>query len=380
MTRATEGWINFEDLIGEADIRLKDLGIGSLGHQTFRQWIGEANREFARLSNSVWDDDFRVLIADQAEYQLPDDLLKVDLVSVRYPGETYDWLLVPYTLQEAVEEGYDQQTGRPSRWYLTHDRRKIGFVFVPDSGGVNGKATSTSADTVTIVDTALSATDDTYNGLTVRIISGDEEGEERTISDYNGTTKTITVSVAFPAAIQDNDLYQIHPDSLKIRYSKKGNGYKIQPTNASVTGPSGQHSRSHVVLDLPDRPINYYKGCEIRWTSGTLNGEKTRIVSDVSDTSPIVTAQIDPPLFVGPSNNDTVVVTDVPNIPPSFHHALVDYVVYLAMDRTGNPQALTHLSRFREMAIQSEVANHPDQGQVFHKVRETRWGDEGWDF
>jgi len=379
MTRATEGWVNYEDLIGEADVRLRDLAIGSLGHQTMRRWIEEANREFARMSNSVRDDYFTVLIADQAEYQLPEDSLKVDLVSVRYPGETYDWLLVPYTLQEAVEEGYDNQSGRPSRWYLTHDRRKIGFVFVPDAGGVKGLTTGLAGDALTIVDSALSTTDDAYNGLTVRITSGAQEGQERTISDYDAATTTITVDSAFAAAIASGVHYEIHPDSLKIRYSKMGNSYKVQPTNAAVEA-APVPTRSTFGLNLPDRTPNYYKGCEVRFTSGALKGERTRIISDTSTAAPIATVTVEPELFIEPTAADTCVVTDVPNIPGSFHHSLVDYVVFLALDRAGNPQALTHLSRFREMAGQSMAADHPEQGQVFHRVRESRWGDEGWEF
>ena len=378
MRRSTQGWINYEDLIAEADVRLRDMALMSLGHQTMRRWIEEANREFARLSESVRDEQLSVMIPAQQEYQLPVDVLRVDLVSILYPGETSDWPLVPYTLQEAIEEGYLADSGRPSRWYLSHDRRKIGLVFIPDDGGVDSETTSTAGTAFTLVDTGLSTTDDAYIGLELRILSGDQEGETQTISDYDAATFTVTVDTAFSGAVQSGVLYQIHPDSMKIRYSKMGNSYKVQPTNATVTGPGGLHDRKQFVLNLPDRPIDYYKGCEIRFTSGTLVGEVTRIISDTSTTVPATTVVVEPELFTDASSNDTVVVTDVPNIPPAFHHALVDYVVYLALDRAQNPQALTHLSRFREMAGRSQEADHPEQGQVFHRVRETRWGDEGW--
>lgn len=377
MTRATDGWINYEDLIGEADVRLRDLAIGSLGHQTMRRWMEEANREFARMSNSVRDEFNTVLIANQAQYQLPEDSLKVDLVSVRYPGETYDWMLVPYTLQEAVEEGYSADTGRPSRWYLTHDRRKIGFVFVPDAGGVDSVTTAGTAGGF-LEDSTLSSVDDTYIGLTVRMISGNREGEESVVTDYDGATTTLTIAPALSGPVLAGALYQLHPDSLKIRYSKMGNSYKVQPTDAAVEA-APVPTRSVFGLNLADRTLNYYKGCEIRFTSGTLSGERTRIISDSSTTAPITTVTVEPELFTAPTAADTCVVTDVPNIPGSFHHGLIDYVVFLALDRAGNPQALTHLSRFREMAGQSMQADHPEQGQVFHRVRETRWGDEGWD-
>lgn len=54
--------------------------------------------------------------------------------------------------------------------------------------------TCAAGSTTTIVETNLTeATDDHYNGRVISFISGDLAGQTTSISDYNGTTKTLTV-------------------------------------------------------------------------------------------------------------------------------------------------------------------------------------------
>jgi hypothetical protein len=378
-TRATNAWINYEDLIALTDVALQDVGLMSLGHQTIRMWLENANREFARLSGSVRDVHKTVMIADQQEYRLPDDVLRPDLVSMLWPGRTTDTVLHPISQQKAVEYGYLDGTGEPANWYLTHDRRSVGLVFIPSDGGVNGLTTGLAGDTTSIVDSALSSTDDAYNGLKVRILSGDEEGAERTISDYDGGTTTITVDSAFDAAIASGVLYAIHPDSLTVRYTKAGNRYDIRPTTGITVQATPTPTRSTFGTNLPDRPIDYYKGCEIRFTDNTLKDEVTRIVACTSDTAPITTVTVEPELFKVPVSADAVTVTDVPNIPGSFHQALVHGAVFMALERAGDRRSRNHEALFLNAIEQSKMSDRPLQGQSFHRVRETRWGDEGWD-
>jgi len=54
------------------------------------------------------------------------------------------------------------------------------------------------------------AVDDFYNGLCIIFISGNLAGQARRISDYDGTTKTITVENAFTAAPADADSFIVH--------------------------------------------------------------------------------------------------------------------------------------------------------------------------
>ena len=75
-----------------------------------------------------------------------------------------------------------------------------------------GTAQSGSATTM-VLDAGENATDDYYNGLTVYITSGTGSGQLRTISDYNGTTKTITISAAWTVGQEANNtsVYSIAP-------------------------------------------------------------------------------------------------------------------------------------------------------------------------
>jgi hypothetical protein len=68
--------------------------------------------------------------------------------------------------------------------------------------GRTGTAQAGASTTITL-DGSASATDDIYNGSTVTITGGTGSGQVRVISDYVGSTKVATVSVAW-ATVPDN--------------------------------------------------------------------------------------------------------------------------------------------------------------------------------
>ena len=81
-----------------------------------------------------------------------------------------------------------------------------GALYKTDTG--QGQAgTSTS---ITLAATA-SATDDYYNAMTVYISDGVGSGQIRTITDYNGTTKIATVSVAWSTNPDGTSVYEVMP-------------------------------------------------------------------------------------------------------------------------------------------------------------------------
>lgn len=53
---------------------------------------------------------------------------------------------------------------------------------------------ATGSSTTSVVTNLTEATDDHYNGRTITFTSGALDGESASITDYNGTTKTLTVS------------------------------------------------------------------------------------------------------------------------------------------------------------------------------------------
>lgn len=54
------------------------------------------------------------------------------------------------------------------------------------------------------------AVDDYYNGLTIEMIDGDEIGETRTVSDYDGDTRVITLSSAFSGDPSPGEIISSH--------------------------------------------------------------------------------------------------------------------------------------------------------------------------
>lgn len=82
--------------------------------------------------------------------------------------------------------------------------------------------TATGGSTLTVVDSGINADiqDDTYNGYTVFVnydatgAGAAPEGEIRTVSDYVQSTTTLTVSVAFSAAIAAGDIIVLARKSL----------------------------------------------------------------------------------------------------------------------------------------------------------------------
>ena len=73
-----------------------------------------------------------------------------------------------------------------------------------------GTAQAGASTTITLATTA-SATDDLYNAQTVYISSGTGSGQLRTISDYVGSTKVVTVSSAWTTTPDGTSVYEVMP-------------------------------------------------------------------------------------------------------------------------------------------------------------------------
>ena len=71
--------------------------------------------------------------------------------------------------------------------------------------------------------TSASSTDDIYNGKTVIILSGTGSGQERTISDYVGSTRTATVSSNWTTNPNNTSVYEIN-EAAAVRLCNAGVG------------------------------------------------------------------------------------------------------------------------------------------------------------
>ena len=74
-----------------------------------------------------------------------------------------------------------------------------------------------SGTTLTLVDSELDQPDDYWNDYRLKIMSGDNIGEERTVSDFDAGTDTITVSSAFSNAISNGDKYVLQHETRLIK-------------------------------------------------------------------------------------------------------------------------------------------------------------------
>lgn len=90
-----------------------------------------------------------------------------------------------------------------------------GFDYIEKTGGYlasqgawSGVANGGSSTTITL-DGAASSSDDIYNNNTVSILSGVGAGQTRTIQDYVGSTRVITVSSAWVTPPDDTSVFII---------------------------------------------------------------------------------------------------------------------------------------------------------------------------
>ena len=103
---------------------------------------------------------------------------------------------------------------------LDVDRCSRVYATAPCAAGQqhSGTAQAGAASTITL-DTGASAVDDAYNTMLVYIVSGTGNGQERTISDYVGSTRVATVSSAWTTNPDATSVFRItNPNSAGACY------------------------------------------------------------------------------------------------------------------------------------------------------------------
>ena len=98
--------------------------------------------------------------------------------------------------------------------------------------------TAESGDTTTLTDSALVQSVDFFNGMILSITGGTNSGLTRLITDFDDTTDTITVTQAFPSAIDATSAYSIsnlHYDTISSYVNESWNDvYAGTMANAAV--------------------------------------------------------------------------------------------------------------------------------------------------
>ncbi len=88
-------------------------------------------------------------------------------------------------------------------------RLYYGVYYVPL---LHGCARSGSGGVTMPIAEYSSIEDDLYNGLDIRLVAGTGIGQERSVSDYNGATQVVTVSLAWTVVPDDTTRYTSRPD------------------------------------------------------------------------------------------------------------------------------------------------------------------------
>lgn len=99
--------------------------------------------------------------------------------------------------------------------------------------------TISSATSLSVVISGSSATDDIYNTHVIEIISGKGKTQSRNIEDYDGTTKTITVSTQWLIIPDTTSMYVIHRNSgiaSEQTQVEPDVTIKLKPSESTVDG------------------------------------------------------------------------------------------------------------------------------------------------
>lgn len=364
-------WMSFNDIVSTAAERVRNRGMQEIAFSVLAEYASEASREFLRRSEVMFETYQTPLIPSQRLYRLPQDCIRPSSVKILYPGDTRTKGLVPVNEKNLVYGQDRERTGLPSEWYYTKDRTSIGMAPVPTLGGFDGLTTAGSTTTATL-ETGASTDDDTYNDMTVTILSGSAQGQTTTVSDYVGSTKVVTFDDTLTASVGVGARIQIGKEQLEIEYQVAGNSYSIQKLESLVSTAVGTPRYNSIPITAGSYTPNYFKGCEVRFDQTTattlLKGTKTRVLSSYGSVLTVY-----PELLTAPANGDIIMIDSVPNTPEPYHHYLVNYVVYMILAQIDRPAASAALTMFERGVGEAMRLLQPIQGDEYESLRGGYW-------
>lgn len=127
----------------------------------------------------------------------------------------------------------------------------IGALIVVQSTVNDASATPTS-----FVTSLTNSVDDFYTNGTLTFTSGALDGIIRRISDYNGTTKAITLDPALPSAPADGAAFTITSQNLRSQEQLLGVGVQIDGVDTQIDGVSTQVAGVDTHLDGIDTQLD----------------------------------------------------------------------------------------------------------------------------
>lgn len=380
MPTGLASFLSFEDVTSQASMLLRDYSQAEFPPGVLNALASNASREFARESEVVKGVDSRPLVVGSQYYTLPEDCLKVERVMMSYPGYQAPVLLQP-DHEERIFDGLSGAiTGQPFMWFLKPDRKSLGLWRIPVLGGFDGRTTSSGSTTV-LNRTGVSTTVNGFATYAVRIMEGVCEGETSVVA--SNTTNGVTVSPAFSATIASGVRFQILPDTLVINYVRAGNSYTVYPTACTVENLAGGGYADpqygvFSVTGLADRPRNFWAGCEVRFTSGSLANFKSRVTASRSKGAAAGQTEltVSPEFPALPADADALTLTDVPNTPDAYQQFLVDYVIAECVKRYKPQVYDRHIQRFHQGIAMARASNQPEHVDTYTQIRQHKrpWG------
>lgn len=120
-----------------------------------------------------------------------------------------------------------------------HDIGRIGCMIMCRWGGGEGllQNNASSAQSIITLPSWFSETDDTYNGLTLKILSGAGRGQTFTIADYTGSNKQVTISGTVGTSLDTTSYFEIGPGRHGYVRNVKVKNNKFR--NLGLSGTSG---------------------------------------------------------------------------------------------------------------------------------------------
>ncbi len=143
---------------------------------------------------------------------------------------TTDWQPVKTLTSDDGSSQWDVQAAAANGSIEVIKVTAVGNGYMYNTGTLT--AVNNTAATYTLAATA-NTTDDIYTGSDIYIKSGVGAGQVKTITDYNGTTKTISVATAFNPNVAITSVYSIGP---KIAITGDGSSATAYANVATNTG------------------------------------------------------------------------------------------------------------------------------------------------
>lgn len=148
----------------------------------------------------------------------------------------------------------------------------------------SGTAQAGASTSITLA-AGASATDDIYNDAIVEITSGTGAGQAQRITAYNGTTKVATVEETWITTPDNTSVYDVYPDAAPA----SGGGGASATDVRSVANGTADSGTTTTLVDAArtEADTDYWVGCVLLITSGTISGQTRRITAFTPGTDTI---------------------------------------------------------------------------------------------